>query len=170
MKKPKVVLKNVRTFEGHDGLGLNADVWIDGVKCMHLYDGAYGGEYEYTYLAHGAKEPAKVLSLIKNLEDYVKSLPAEEWDFHGKKMSIDPNMDTFLNEIYESMQLEKKMKRAILVGIPNGTSYQRISWTGKALSAVPLGALQMTVNSLKKKLKAGEVILNTNLETLGVKV
>ena len=31
MKKPIVLLRNVRTFEGHDGLGLNADVWIDGV-------------------------------------------------------------------------------------------------------------------------------------------
>jgi len=168
MKKLNVVLKNVRTFEGHDGLGLNADVWIDGIKCMHLYDGAYGGEYEYTNFTYDNPKAKEVKANIAKLEDYIKSLPAEEWDFHGKKMSIEPNMDTFLNNIFEAMQLEKKMKNAILVGIPNGTSYQRISWKGKALSAVPLGALQMTVNSLKKKLKTGEVILNTNLEALGV--
>jgi len=170
MKKPIVLLRNVRTFEGHDGLGLNADVWIDGVKCMHLYDSAHGGEYEYTDFVYDNPKAKEVKANIAKLEAYVKTLPAEEWDFHGKKMSIEPNMDTFLNNIFEAMQLEKKMKNAILVGDPKSTSYSRISWGSTPLSKIPTGTLQMTVNELKKKCVNGVVILNTNLEALGVTV
>ena len=33
MEKPNVVLKKVKTFQGRDGYGLNAEVWINGVYC-----------------------------------------------------------------------------------------------------------------------------------------
>ena len=50
MRKPIVQLKKLSFFEGHDGYGMNADVWIDGVKCMHVYDFFYKIEVFYCLL------------------------------------------------------------------------------------------------------------------------
>ena len=173
MKTPEVKLKNVKTFEGHDTmLGLNADVWIDGVKCMHLYDSAYGGCYDYTSFAHGSKNPEKIRTLIKNLEDYIKTRPETKHTFGGKTISIKPDMDIFLNDIYEEMEMEKKMKKAILIGVPNDTQYQMFSWKGKpALSKFPKDMLQKAVDKMKREqCTDGKVILNTNLTALGITI
>ena len=172
MKAPKVKLKNVKTFEGHDTmLGLNADVWIDGVKCMHLHDSAHGGGFEYHDFAYGSKDPEKIKGLIKNLEDHIKTLPETKHTFGGKTISIKPDMDGFLNDIYEEMELEKKMKRAILVGVPNDTQFTMISWGKVLLTKIPMHVLQKTVDRLKvEECVDGKVILNTNLTALGVTI
>lgn len=171
MKQPKVQLKNVHTFEGHDGLGLNADVWINGIKCMHVFDGAYGGEMEYTEHTYDNPKAEQIKANIKLLDDYIATLPEETSTFGDKTFKFKVNRDIFINNLYEQMQMEKHMKKAILVGDPNSTSYQRFSWKGKTLAQMPVGALQMTVNQIKKKYCTGNVrILNTNLEALGVTI
>ena len=171
MKAPKVELKNVKTFEGHDGLGLNADVWINGINCMHLFDGAYGGEYEYTMNTYNNPKADQVRTNVQLLDDYIATLPEETSTFGDRTFKLKMDRDMFLNNIYEQMQLEKQMKKAILVGEPNGTSYQKFSWKGKTLAQMPVQALQMTVDNIKKKYCTGNVrILNTNLQKLGVTI
>lgn len=43
MIKPVITLKKVKTFIGHDGIGLSADVYVDGIKTFYIFDGATGG-------------------------------------------------------------------------------------------------------------------------------
>ena len=168
MKEPNVQLKNVKTFEGHEGLGINADVWINGLKCMHLYDSAMGGEYEYTYFTYNNPKAGQVRENIALLEAYIKTLPPEVTIMNDREFTLDVDMDMFLNEIYEKMQMEKKMKKSILVGVPNATVYEVYGWKNTPLANIPVPSLQKAVDDLKSQCTGGKVILNTNLETLGV--
>jgi hypothetical protein len=166
MKKPRVQIKNLRFFEGHDTMqGMSGDIWIDGVKCMRVFDSAHGGCYEYD---NYSREP-KVLSLIKNLEDHIKTLPPQTHIFGGKTMTMNVDMDGFINDITERMQLEKQMKNKILVGVPNSTQYGAYKFK-VALTKIPTTQLQASIGRIKAKLEKGEVILNTNLTALGITV
>jgi len=169
MKAPKIQLKNVQTFEGHDGIGLNADVWIDGVKCMHIHDGAYGGCMEYHNFTYDNPKAEQIKVLIKNFEDYIKTLPARTYIMGGETHSMKMDMDLFITELQERMELEKKMKKSILVGVPNATQYGMYKFK-VALSNIPTQQLQAAIGRIKLKLEKGEQILNTNLQELGVTV
>ncbi len=169
MKAPKVQLKNVETFEGHDGIGLNADVWIDGVKCMHVHDGAYGGQMEYHNFTYNNPKAEQVKSLIKKFEDYIKTLPPTTFIAGGKTHSLPMDMDLFITELQERMEMEKKMKRGILVGVPNASQYSIYKFK-MPLAKIPQGQLRASVLRIQNQLEKGEVILNTNLEALGVSI
>jgi len=177
MKKPKVVLKNLKYHEGHDGYGMNADVWIDNVNCMHVYDSAHGGGYEYTHNTYKNPNAEKVKSLIKNLEDYIKTLPEKEYDFGGKKVMVKPDLDGFICDIEAEMEKEKTKKKmikhmanAILFGVPNADMYHIIKFK-VPLSKIPQGILQAKVLEIQSKECKGNVqILNTNLKELGIRV
>ena len=170
MKTPKIQLKNVKYFEGHDTMqGMNADVWIDGVKCMHVYDSAHGGGYEYRNETYKNPKAEQIKSLIKNFEDYIKTLPARTYVMGGTTSTFPVDMDGFICDLAEQMEMEKQMKRKILVGIPNSTQYSYYNFK-MPLAKVPQGQLQASILRIKSNLEKGEVILNTNLTALGITI
>ena len=174
MKTPKVVLKNVKFFEGHDTMqGMSADIWINGTKCMHVYDSAHGGCYEYTN--HNYDDKTK--SLIKHLEDYIATLPEREYEFGGRKHSIKIDMDGFLEDIIQEIEqkkVDKKrlklQKQAILFGFDVKSNYSYLKFK-RPLSEIPQLLMQQELNKIvKKHCTNGEIILNTNLKELGVTI
>ena len=182
MNKPTVVLKSIKTFMGMEGHGFNADVWINGVKCMLAIDSANGGCYEYQSYAYNSPKAKQIQDNTKLLEDYIASLPEEPlmigdepYKQDGKVVMMKPDMDGFINELmiaHEKAKEEKKklnlMKRAILIGEPDANEYSYYNYK-KSLSTVPAPILQKHIDGYRAKLKKGEVILNTNLAELGVK-
>jgi hypothetical protein len=177
MKTPEVKLKNLKYFQGHDGMqGMNADIYIDGVKCMHVHDGAYGGCFEYYDYAHNNPKGDEIKSLIKKLDDHIKTLPARTREFGGKKMTIKVDLDWFVTELEEAMAKEKAQKKMmrqmadkILVGVPDADRYSYYSFK-IPLAQIPKGQLQAAVFRIKGKLNKGEQILNTNLTALGITI
>ena len=170
----KVQLKKVKFFEGHDTMtGFNADVWIKGVKCMHVHDSAHGGCFEY--YNHSNEE--KVKNLIEEFNDHIDQLPKTEFNLGGKKTMLKYNMDMFINDLLEKQEkdkqkkkMDKLMKTAIVIGVPNDAKYAYFNFK-KDLKTVPLPILQKNINNIKvKHLTEGKVILNTNLKELGVVV
>lgn len=183
MKEPKVVLKNVKIFQGHDGTGLNADVWINGVNCMHVYDGAYGGEFEYTENLYNNPKAELVKKNIALLNEYVDQLPAEDSGIikDGKPMMIKYGLDVYIDRILEKQEKEKANKKfekqklklmqtAILLGIPENSNYSYVKFK-RPLSDIPRDRLQTHLNTIVlTHCKRGVQVLNTNLEQLGVEV
>ncbi len=167
MDKPKVILKNVKKFQGHDGTGLNADIWINGINCMHVYDGAYGGEFEYTENTYKNPQAALVETNIKLLDDYIAQLPEQDTPY-GK---IKFNRDCYIDEVLRQQELEKLFGRAIVFGKPTSDAYRYINMK-KPLSACMLNTLQMYADKVKAECtRTGEQILNANsLIALGVKL
>lgn len=177
MKAPKFELKNVKHFEGHDGMtGLNADLYIDGVKCLHVHDSAFGGCFDYYDYSHNAKDPEKIKSLIKKFDDHLATLPKENHTFGGKTIQITIDRDWMITKLEEEWAKAKTMKKMqrqmadkILVGLPNADSYSYYPFK-IPLAKIPQGQLQAAIVRIKGKLKKGEVILNTNLTELGVTI
>ncbi len=95
----EVTLKNVKTFRGHEGIGLNATVFVNGEKCFYYIDQADGG---ISY-----KVPIYNKELYKKLEEYAASLPKETVD----DFELQPDIDTLVNKALESYELEKVNKR-----------------------------------------------------------
>ena len=165
MKAPKLELKNVKHFEGHDGMtGLNADLFINGVKCLHVHDAAFGGCFDYYDYRSTAKDPEMIKTLIQTFDDYIATLPEEDHEFGGKKIKIKVDRDwmiTKLEQEWNKQRIMKKMKKQmadkILVGVPDGDSYSYYPFK-MPLSQIPKGHLQAAIMRIKGKLKKGEVI------------
>jgi hypothetical protein len=183
MKEPKCEVKNVKFHDGHEGAGVNADLWINGVNCGHIRDDGNGGCLDFEF-NHDAKSKANV----QLLNDYIDSLPEKPLNFgHGDIKDEQGNvrmdktdLEDYVNELlyaYERAKTKKKMEKqmvnSILFGIPNGDSYRMIQYK------VPLSVLAVSHKPflIKKVMeiqvnecKNGVVILNTNLQTLGINI
>ena len=178
MKSSDIKLKNLKTFKGHDGTGINADVYIYGKKCFSVFDAAYGGELEIEYQDYDkvlGKERAG--DYINQLLEFL-GLPLDQLALREYKTGKEINsLEDYVNVLITDSLKEKEQKRfdkqcidSICFGIPDSYSYSRITYR-KPLADFPKDALQMIVNNIKKSdCKDGVVILNKNLSELGIKV
>lgn len=144
-----------------------ADLYINGKKVGFANNEGHGGPTDY----HGITPEDN--KLIKEAEAYCKTLPnikSEEFKFeypNSLENTIDELLGAYLLE-KEAKKKEKAYLKAICFGVPNGHSYRTVYWKGRTLSQIPLPNLQKAVDDVRKQLKAGEVIFNTNLAKLGV--
>lgn len=168
----KIELKKFQFFErmSEETNAFVADVHVNGVKVAYAKNDGHGGETFY-HSYEGKRE------LLAQSEKYCETLPPTIYKgagLGGKDLVIKSNLinvidDLVCNEIKkkDTQKLEKKMEKAILWGVKGGNSYTYVNFKVK-LSEIPKDRLQMYVNEYKKKLKPNEVILNTNLEKLGI--
>jgi hypothetical protein len=166
MTEPKVTIKNLKSFRGMEGYGFNADIYVNGVKSMFAMDGGNGGQIDYEVV----KGQESNVQLVK---DYVKSISKKGED---SDMELDIYIATKVDE-FESLKLKAKnenkmaklMAQAIVFGVPDGNGYRFFNFK-KPLSSIPAIILQSHVEKAKRAMKEGEVIFNTNLTQLGVKL
>jgi hypothetical protein len=180
----KIELKNVKinlTFSEETTMFM-ADLFINGVLAGEANNDGRGGCTFYSVRTYDAKkrtflsdsEKERNKELLKQAEAYCLSLPkvrVEEYDFE-----FDMNLEHFIDDLVEAelkkkeqKKFEKKMIDTILWGIPNGHSYIQVKFK-VPLAQIPTTRLQEVVDKYKKELKEGEVFLNTNLESLGIKL
>ena len=176
MNTPKIELKNVKFFQGHDGTGLNADIWVNGINCMHVFDGAYGGCYDYTNNIYNNPKAEQVKANIKLLNEYVDSLPLEPHDVggivHQFKMDLDMVIDKILNEQEKIKEQKKKDKlelQHIMFGIPNGNSYHIVKMKSPIATYLANDAMKRRLvlymrDVKRKEFKDGYAFFNKNLQ------
>ena len=153
-----------------------ADLYINGKKVGEASNEGHGGCTNY-----GSDTP-EGRKLIKEAEAYCKALPkvkSEELKFEYDN-SLENVIDEFLEAHLKTKDLEKinkKMQKAFATSfcigkkLPNGYEYGTIFWKGKTLAEMPLALLQSTYDNIKAtKVKNGDVVLNDNLEKLGIKL
>lgn len=188
MKKPKVALKNIVTHNGEDGLGFNADLFINGLKCFHVLDDGNGYDsngYNFTILTHNNPKANLINKAIDDLHAYVDSMPKlpfmafgeQQVDELGEPMYITNTVEMLVHELFkefviarDTKKFEQVCKKSICFGIPNGYQYQMIS-CNKPLAEVPVKILQSYIDQIKKlHMKPDDVILNKNLTALGVTI
>lgn len=171
--KPNVVIKNIKKFQGSDGVGLNADIYINGLKCMHLHDPANGGCYEYVTYSYIDSELIKFN--IDLLDGYIDSLPRKQIFSDRPDILIKIDLDFYIDEILMLQENEKVLKsfkkkesNHIIYGSPNGNKYYLQKYK-LPLSEIPLAVLQEELNKIKtSQFKKDFVFFNTNLEKLGI--
>lgn len=163
----KIELKNIKTFDGHDGIGLNADIFVDGVKTAHVHDGAYGGCYDY-HIFNKTK--------MNELNEWVKQQPEKNYGTFKHKYDLDILVDDILTEKEkekEQNKLKKVYVHSFVWGNPNGLSYKLMGFKSKT-PLIPLTktgqkqAVQNLYNKVKSELKENETIWNTNLSEMNL--
>ncbi len=182
MEKPIVVLKKVKTFQGSDGYGLNAEVYINGVYCTFVIDSGNGScfDYQHNFRLGSDNHNTMIRERIKLLEDYIATLPNIVTDLGGDEpFSYKQDLDSYINQLVddirnakEKIKFEKKIAKlfetAIVIGIPDSDKRQFYRQE-KPLSTIRIDILQSYVNNIVKTKCVGNVqILNTNLKALGI--
>jgi hypothetical protein len=166
----KIELKNIKFSEAlsEETNAFTADLYINGKKVGYCRNDGRGGCTDYH--AYNVQDR----EVIKKAEEYFKSLPKA----HSERFNFDyqPTLELAIGDLLdewllakEQKKMKKQMETKILVGIPNGMSYSYYNLK-RPLSTLPTKPLQDAVDRIKAKLKAGEVILNTNLQALGITV
>lgn len=69
----RLVVKNIKTFRGHDGVGLNATLYFDGKKVCEVLDDAHGGEWDFHWI-DGYDSNSKIAAEVRA---YVSTLPTK---------------------------------------------------------------------------------------------
>ncbi len=167
----KIELKNLKinlTFSEETTM-FQADVYVDGVKTAHAYNDGHGGCTGYD--AYQGKQ-----ELLKKAEAYALSLPPTKYGKTTIKSNLEFLIDTLVDDEAnkkEKAKFDKKIQKLclnhIVWGVPNGDSYSILGFSKKQMfedvKRIPEGklALQNLVMKVKKQLKKGEVIFNTNL-------
>ena len=172
-----VKLKNIKMFQGHEGTGMNADIFINGLKCMHVYDAADGGDYEFTSYEYHNKKEQQIKHNIQSLNDYIATLPdvqlfSDVTDFHVKM-----DLEHFINQLLLDIEKEKTLRNLlkkeidhVIYGLPNGDKYYLQKFR-IPLSEIPLGSMIAELNKIKvNEFKKGYVFFNTNFKKLGIDV
>ncbi len=162
-------LKRVKLFNGREGSGLNADVYFDKIKTAYAIDSGNGGEMFF--------RPYDQIKLTE-LENHIVTLPEIELypgsgiNAGGNPLIGKPDLAWFVDHVLtrnENKKITKNFLTKICVGIPNAPSY--LSYNMKMpIDLYPTAQLQKFIDeTVKPKMKEGEVILNTNFEELGLK-
>lgn len=166
----KIELKNIKFSEAmsEETNAFTANLYINGKNVGYCKNQGHGGCTDYN---SNTPEDRKV---IAEAETYCKALPKIKW----KDMEFDQSLESVIDQLLEdwlkakeTKKFERKMLKAILVGSPdeNRSSYSYYNFK-LPLSEIPQGHLQAAVFRIKNKLNKGEVILNTNLEALGITI
>lgn len=180
MKNFKIELKKVSTFNGHDGMGFNADVFLNGVNCLHVHDGAYGGCFDYHLNIKNGNDSHnnKIKKIVAEFDKYIELLPEIEVESvltNGKSFKLKPDRDYLIeNKLQEYLfnkQLNTYQKKSIVVGKPNSTKFEYYNLK-KPLTSFNKKQLCSFINTKVKKEcdENGYVILNTNLSECGITI
>ena len=125
-----ISLKSVRTFEGAEGTGFSANIFIDGKKIGSVLDDAWGGSYVYNY---DSKEGEDLLySRLKEWYDkhpeddfkFVSKLTAEEYRQKKDNGEIPKETweeqveysDIFFSRLIDIIEYKKCYKKAVKKG------------------------------------------------------
>lgn len=170
----KIELKKIAVYErmSEETTAFNAEIYADGINIGYAKNDGQGGCTFYH--AHQGKQ-----DLMAKAEAYAKTLPPIQYELgEGRKGEIAMNLEHLIDELVEqylqtkeNAKFAKKREKAYLTNIvfgkPNGTSYKSIGWkiTIAEICNMKGGEdkIKEVIAKVKKDLKEGEKILNTNL-------
>lgn len=166
----KIQIKNIQFSEAmsEETNAFAASLYINGKKVGGCKNTGQGGCTDYWGDTPEDRE------IIKEAEDYFRSQPkkhSERFNFDYQptlELAIGDCLDEWL-QAKEQKRMTRQMAKAVLVGIPDAPSYSLYKFK-VPLKDIPQGHLQAAIFRIKNKLKKGEVILNTNLEPLGITI
>lgn len=110
----KVEMKGLKTFNGHDGGGFEASLYIDGKRSAIIFDDGWGGEWQWTIL-----EKDRVAALEAKMEDQ----PPWTYDIDGEEHSAPMTLDLWLDENVLALAEARGARKIQTLG-PDGKVYE----------------------------------------------
>ena len=143
-------IKKLKFHKGHDGQGFNCDLYYKGKLVSSVYDGAYGGEFEYTTFD---------VELMKQLEREYNKI--KEKDFYC--------IDSIVDKLINAHQLEKDKKKGVVLKRDWGYDIRGYKVSIPTLLKKYKDGLDAVQKIVDEETKKGEEILNKDyLQTIGV--
>ena len=185
MLEPLIEFKKVKTFMGMEGEGVNADIYINGVKCFFMRDAGDGGEIDFERYDRYTEPSIAIETNVQLVDAWIKTLPDIVTPLtiphpDGRtELRLEMDYELYFGGKYEvyinakglvkfNKTMTKKMETCIVIGVPNSNSYSTYDFK-KPLSQFSKTFLQTQVNIINlRDCKQGVKILNTNLESLGI--
>jgi hypothetical protein len=172
----KIEIKNVKINKmfSEETICFKADVYINGKKIAYAENDGHGGSTFYN--AYDIKDR----EVLKDAEQYATNLPSIKNNYGDKTYEFPMTLEHIINEAIDDVfngkekakqekKIQKLMENHIVYGVPNSDTYHMIGFKGKQtfnqIGRTPQGlmAIKNLHNRIKKELKDGEVIFNTNL-------
>lgn len=109
-----VTLRNLKTFNGLEGQGFSAFMYVGGLLTAGVIDDANGGCYTL-HIGHKAGKPVEGADArLKQVEAFIKTLPETPWpeDFGASDSTgYAVDLDDYLSQIVDHMETKKKLAR-----------------------------------------------------------
>ena len=160
-----VLLKNIKFSEAlsEETNAFTANLYYKGRKCGYVKNEGHGGNT----LVQSYPETKKI---FENCVEYCNSLPPYTYDFNGREITFNQDIELVVDNLFEEWlrnkerkRMEKRMKTCLIWGIPNGSHYKSVNFK-KPLNTIDREVLQSYINRYKESFEDGEVYLNTNLD------
>lgn len=180
----KITLKNIKISLAHseETILFTADVYVNNVLTAWTKNDGRGGSTWYN--AHQGKnftDTEHKRNLLIDAERYCLSLPKIKYGEGSGYREWDMNLEQFIDELIDAeikkkeqatqkKKLVKQMETSVVFGLPNGNSYTMYGFKNKPrlvdMAKTPQGqfAIDNLIAKIKKELKEGEVIFNTNIK------
>jgi hypothetical protein len=167
----KIELKSVKIIDelSEETTCFFADVFINGKKAAYAKNDGHGGCTFY----HAYENQHE---LVAEAEKFCKQLPKQKINFGDRVHEFEQSLESVIDDLVVEKGKEKEQKKIdklcetqIVFGVPNGMTYRYVGFKGKPklsdVKKTPQGrlALENLINRIKKELREGEVIFNTNL-------
>ena len=102
-------LKKIKTFRGHDGQGLNADIYYKGTLVAYYTDLADGGEPDIDFIS-AAAEPLKE-QMKNSAAKFGEKFAPRYWVI--SEWTFDTKLSMIVDELMNLINLEKAYKSAV---------------------------------------------------------
>ncbi len=175
----RIELKKLTIYErmSEETTAFSAEIYIDGINAGQAKNDGHGGSTDYYAYPEHRK-------LIEEAERECLALPPMKCgggDSGMREFEVPMNLENYIDGIVEDemrkkdkkkfeKQIEKKMPNHIMWGVPNGDTYTSMKFKQNFAPAHAVQLQKYIDEKVKPQLKAGEVILNTNLQVLGITI
>ena len=162
----KIEIRNTRInlSVSQETINFSAYLFVDGIKVAICENGGYGG----STLISSFDE--KTQRYVNEAEEYCKTLPSVK--AFGTDLPM--NLEFFVDLLVEKEVKEKERKsfekkimnatfKSVVYGVKGSGSFRMAGYPGKPLHELSPELLKSLVDGVKKKLKPGETIFNTNI-------
>jgi len=189
MLEPLIEFKKVKTFQGMEGEGLNADIYINGVKCLFMRDAGDGGMVDFDRYDNRMNPNPAIEAYVQAVDAWIATIPDTVYPLtqphpDGRtELRIVADYELYFNQKYEDYMKAKdqakfdKKKRelyrtAIVFGDPAKPDQYSFLNLKKPLSEFPKAWLQQQVWNAKAQYIKGNVqFLNVDeLEQHGINI
>jgi len=139
-------VKNIKSFNGREGVGYSATLYLDGKKFAEIFDDANGGEVEVNCFDYHSHTKVKIKTYIDKdgvqqtwdvspnyalLHNYVLTLPQWKSLFSDEMydMTVGLFVEELVNKILEEKKLAKAKKKGICfkLNVDNKNTYRTIN-------------------------------------------
>lgn len=116
----KVEAKGYKRINGHDGMGFECSIYVDGKRTCHIFDDGWGGEWQYTIFDQKRYDA---------MNERVTAMDPHIYEYEGdggedKSFTIDMSLDIWLDETVMARAEARGARKVMTLNSDDGKVYE----------------------------------------------